>query len=101
MIMPLVKYIAETVQTKLSAIDGASVALDVASGSGEPALSIAKDLPRCDVVATDIAPGMIVEALRRAQENGVRNFRCAARRLSAALTQWRTPTSSRAECLFE
>lgn len=43
-------------------------------GSGEPALSIAKSLPACEVVSTDFAPGMVEQAKRRGQ--GVPNFRC-------------------------
>lgn len=45
-------------------------------GSGEPALSIAKALPQCQVVATDLAPGMVEQAKRRAEAQGITNLRC-------------------------
>lgn len=70
--MPLVRHIAGIVQTSLQGRDTCTL-LDVASGSGEPALSIARSLPACEVVSTDFAPGMVEQAKRRAQ--GVPNFR--------------------------
>ena len=44
-------------------------------GSGEPALTIAKAVPTCSVVATDLAPGMVEAAQRRGADEGVENFR--------------------------
>ena len=48
--------------------------LDIASGTGEPGLSIAKLLPKGRVVLTDLAPEMLDVALRRAQAQGIANI---------------------------
>lgn len=48
--------------------------LDVASGTGEPGLTIARLAPRGHVVLTDIAPEMLDIAARRANEQGLANF---------------------------
>jgi SAM-dependent methyltransferase len=47
--------------------------LDIASGTGEPGLSIAKLAPRGQVVLTDISPEMLAVASRRALAQGVTN----------------------------
>jgi len=47
--------------------------LDIASGTGEPGLSIAKLAPEGRVVLTDIAPEMLDVAARRARAQGVAN----------------------------
>jgi len=47
--------------------------LDIASGTGEPGLSIAKLAPEGRVVLTDIAPEMLDVAARRATAQGVDN----------------------------
>ncbi len=59
-------------------IDGLVVAdghrhLDIASGTGEPGLSIARLTPRGQVVLTDIAPEMLEIAARRAAAEGATN----------------------------
>lgn len=51
--------------------------LDIASGPGEPALSIAAALPHATVTATDLAEGMVQIARERAQEQGLSNVKCA------------------------
>ena len=48
--------------------------LDIASGTGEPGLSIAKRSPKGRVVLTDLAPEMLEVAARRAGEQGVANI---------------------------
>lgn len=49
--------------------------LDVASGPGEPALSIAKALNGTgQVIGTDLAEGMVAQARKRAQAAGVKNI---------------------------
>jgi 2-polyprenyl-3-methyl-5-hydroxy-6-metoxy-1,4-benzoquinol methylase len=50
--------------------------LDIASGPGEPALSIARALPSCSVLATDVACSMVHTARLRAELAGLRNLRC-------------------------
>jgi SAM-dependent methyltransferase len=57
-------------------IDGLGIApgqhhLDIASGTGEPGLSIAKLAPEGRVVLTDLSPEMLSVASRRAQTAGV------------------------------
>eukprot|EP00208_Stichococcus_sp_RCC1054_P004973 CAMPEP_0206148318 /NCGR_PEP_ID=MMETSP1473-20131121/36272_1 /ASSEMBLY_ACC=CAM_ASM_001109 /TAXON_ID=1461547 /ORGANISM="Stichococcus sp, Strain RCC1054" /LENGTH=309 /DNA_ID=CAMNT_0053545613 /DNA_START=219 /DNA_END=1148 /DNA_ORIENTATION=- len=49
--------------------------LDIASGPGEPALSIAAALPHATVTATDLAEGMVQIARERAQEQGLSNVK--------------------------
>jgi SAM-dependent methyltransferase len=48
--------------------------LDIASGTGEPGLSIAKRAPKGRVVLTDLVPEMLEVAARRAAEQGVANI---------------------------
>jgi SAM-dependent methyltransferase len=48
--------------------------LDVAAGTGEPGLSIAKLAPRGRVVLTDLAPEMLDIAARRARAQGIANI---------------------------
>lgn len=48
--------------------------LDVASGTGEPGISIAKMLKNGSVMSTDIAEGMIEVAREHAAAAGVKNF---------------------------
>ena len=47
--------------------------LDIASGTGEPGLSIAKLAPKGRIVLTDLVPEMLDIAARRAQAQGVGN----------------------------
>src|SRR3954464_4957003 len=47
--------------------------LDIAAGTGEPGLSIAKLSPRGRVVLTDLAPEMLDVAARRARAQGITN----------------------------
>ena len=51
--------------------------LDIAAGTGEPGISIAKRAPRGRVVLTDIAPEMLAIAERRATSQGVANIETA------------------------
>ncbi len=48
--------------------------LDIASGTGEPGLSIAARVPRGRVVLTDLAPAMLDVAARRAKAQGIVNI---------------------------
>ncbi|MDQ1743614.1 MAG: hypothetical protein QOE23_1953 [Pseudonocardiales bacterium] len=47
--------------------------LEVAAGTGEPGLSVAKLAPRGSVMLTDLAPEMLEVATRRAREQGLGN----------------------------
>ena len=48
--------------------------LDIAAGSGEPGLTIARLAPRGHVVLTDLAAEMLGIAVRRASAQGIANF---------------------------
>ncbi len=48
--------------------------LDIASGTGEPGLTIARAAPRGHVVLTDLAGEMLEIATRRAEAQGITNF---------------------------
>ncbi|HST48702.1 class I SAM-dependent methyltransferase [Jatrophihabitans sp.] len=48
--------------------------LDIASGTGEPGLSVAKLAPRGRVVLTDLSPEMLAVAARRAKAQGTTNI---------------------------
>jgi len=63
-------------------IEGLDVAedhqhLDIASGTGEPGLSIAKRSPNGRVVLTDLVPEMLDIAARRARARGIANIETA------------------------
>jgi SAM-dependent methyltransferase len=51
--------------------------LDIASGTGEPGLSIARRAPRGRVVLTDLAPEMLAVAVRRAEAQAVPDVEAA------------------------
>lgn len=51
--------------------------LDIASGTGEPGLSIARLAPRGHIVLTDISAEMLDIATRRASAQGITNFETA------------------------
>ena len=55
-------------------IDEGHEHLDIASGTGEPGLSIAKLLPKGRVVLTDLAAEMLEVAARRAMAQGIANI---------------------------
>src|SRR5947208_16072172 len=48
--------------------------LDIAAGTGEPGLSIARLSPKGRVVLTDLAPEMLDVAARRADAQGITNI---------------------------
>lgn len=48
--------------------------LDIAAGTGEPGLSIARLAPKGRVVLTDLVPEMLDVAARRAEAHGVTNI---------------------------
>ena len=51
--------------------------LDIAAGTGEPGLTVARLAPRGHVVLTDLAPEMLDVAARRAGTQGITNFETA------------------------
>jgi SAM-dependent methyltransferase len=48
--------------------------LDIAAGTGEPGLSIARRWPQARVVLTDLVPEMVEAAARRANQQGITNI---------------------------
>ncbi len=58
---------------RLALVDGGRY-LDIASGTGEPGLSIARLAPKGRVVLTDLAPEMLDVAQRRARAQGITNI---------------------------
>src|SRR6476661_7188771 len=48
--------------------------LDIAAGTGEPGLTVARLAPRGHVVLTDLAPEMLAVAMQRADAQGITNF---------------------------
>jgi ubiquinone/menaquinone biosynthesis C-methylase UbiE len=57
---------------RLDVVDGGRY-LDIASGTGEPGLSLARVAPNAHVVLTDLAPEMLEVAERRAAAQGITN----------------------------
>jgi ubiquinone/menaquinone biosynthesis C-methylase UbiE len=57
---------------------GNQLVLDVASGTGEPGLSIASMLPNGKVISTDLAEDMLVIARDNAAKRGIKNFETKA-----------------------
>jgi ubiquinone/menaquinone biosynthesis C-methylase UbiE len=61
----------------------AGAVLDIATGTGEPGLSIAASLPKGRVVGTDLAEGMLAIARERAAERGLSNYETKVADVSA------------------
>jgi ubiquinone/menaquinone biosynthesis C-methylase UbiE len=57
---------------------GTDQVLDIATGTGEPGLTIAASIPAGQVVGTDLAEGMLATAAARAKERGLANYRTQA-----------------------
>lgn len=78
--MPLIGAYVETAKEE---VKGSPQILDVASGSGEPGIQLAKLFPDGRVTMTDLAEGMIRQAQRRADLHGVKNARWDAKARNA------------------
>ncbi|EIE24442.1 S-adenosyl-L-methionine-dependent methyltransferase [Coccomyxa subellipsoidea C-169] len=68
--MPLIAAYAETARAE---VKGNPLILDVASGTGEPGISLARQFPNGSVIMTDLADGMIAGAKGRAERLSVKN----------------------------
>ena len=66
---PMGDKIIELLQLK-----GHEAVLDVAAGTGEPGLTIARQLKTGKVVSTDLAEGMLATAREHAAQKGIKNF---------------------------
>ena len=51
-----------------------SSALDVATGTGEPGLTLARRFPNATITGTDLSEGMLAVAEEHARERGVKNY---------------------------
>jgi SAM-dependent methyltransferase len=71
-IMDQLRPVGDAIAGRL-ALAGDHRHLDIASGTGEPGLSIARRLPAGRVVLTDLAPQMLDVAARRAAAQGITN----------------------------
>jgi len=71
--MDFLKPMADAIIQRLKPKD-TDMVLDVASGTGEPGLTIATMLSGGKVVAIDLAEGMLEVALENAARRGIRNF---------------------------
>jgi ubiquinone/menaquinone biosynthesis C-methylase UbiE len=57
--------------------------LDIATGTGEPGLTIAAACPGCKVTGTDLSEGMLATAEARARAGGISNYRTQVADVSA------------------
>ncbi len=73
MIMNWMKPVADKLVASGAPPKGGMV-LDVATGTGEPGLSIAAKYPDCTVIGMDISEDMLKVAVRKAEEMGVKNY---------------------------
>jgi len=73
LMMDFLKPMGDEIIRRLDVRDG-DVVLDVATGTGEPGLSIAGQLPNGRVVSTDLAEGMLAVARENARLRGIHNF---------------------------
>ena len=60
----------------LTSLHGGATVLDVASGPGEPALTIAQSFPTLAVISTDAQPDMVAQAQKRATALSLSNVTC-------------------------
>ncbi len=70
---PHIAPVGEALLAALDAQPGEHI-LDLASGTGEPALTLAQRQPRVTITGTDAADGMVRVAERKARELGVDNL---------------------------
>ncbi len=71
---PHIAPVGEALLAALNAQPGDHI-LDLASGTGEPALTLAKQQPRVTITGTDAAAGMVQVAERKAREQSLDNLR--------------------------
>lgn len=70
--MPLIAAYGETAR---ELVKGSPQILDIASGTGEPGISLARQYPNGSVTMTDLAEGMIAGAKGRASRLSIANAR--------------------------
>ena len=72
MMMPLISQYTEALA---GSKDRKLKILEIAAGSGEPSLSLAKELPNSEIMLTYLAPQMVAQAESRAKAQDVTNIR--------------------------
>lgn len=75
--LPHIEPVGKAMLEALDAKAGDKV-LDVASGTGEPALTLAKANEAVEITGVDAAPGMVKVANKKVQESGLHNISFAA-----------------------
>lgn len=71
--VPHLAPVGDALLSRLGAAAGESV-LDVASGTGEPALTLARQLSGVTIFGTDAADGMVAAAQHKAEREGLSNI---------------------------
>jgi ubiquinone/menaquinone biosynthesis C-methylase UbiE len=72
--LPQIAPVGEDLLAALAVQPGDKV-LDVASGTGEPALTLARRQPHCEIVGVDAADGMIQVAQKKAAQERLQHLR--------------------------
>lgn len=83
-LMPQLAPVGEALLDALNVVPGDRV-LDIASGTGEPALTLARRQPQAEIVGTDTAGGMVRAAQKKVDAEGLGNItfhRMAAEQLN-------------------
>ena len=75
--LPQIKPVGDTLLAALEAKKGDHI-IDLASGTGEPALTLAQQLNDVDIIGVDAAEGMVQVARSKVQKLGLSNiqFQC-------------------------
>src|SRR5262245_61104995 len=71
----LIAEVGDAVLAELSTLREGALAVDVACGSGEPGLTLARRSPKVRVVGIDTARGMVELARSKAARDGIANIR--------------------------
>lgn len=72
--LPQIAPVGQNILERVQVNSGERV-LDVASGTGEPALTLAGQCPGAEIIGTDAAPGMVRAATSKATAQGLSNLR--------------------------
>src|SRR5512147_200099 len=69
------RFFSESAECMAGYLDGPDIkrVLDVATGTGNLALEIARSFPGMQVTGIDFSPGMLAQARAKAEAEGIRN----------------------------
>jgi SAM-dependent methyltransferase len=73
--LPLIEPVGEAVLARLPALPDGALVLDVACGTGEPGLTLARRSPGVRLLGVDAAPGMVDLARAKAAREGLADAR--------------------------